>query len=191
MCFDSKSTKRGSKYFVNTEGPHKPRLEDSGNFGYLCAPAMCASTSSDGEDDRNSNASLNTIGRPEFEYGIRTMPPFLAELLETNGCKLFLNALRKAGRLERSKCNGITILAPNDNAFSSGQEDTTKSSSEQPGVHTVHLVVYACQHVEVGTLRACGASMRCNLFCAHSEGNEGRNGSVVPISLNTVAQRCH
>lgn len=64
------------------------------------------------------DASLNAIGRPEYEFGMRTMAPPLAELLSASGCHLFLDAMRSAGRLEGA--NSITILAPNDNAFLSG-----------------------------------------------------------------------
>ncbi|CAM9569611.1 unnamed protein product [Ectocarpus fasciculatus] len=58
-----------------------------------------------------------TDGSPEYEYGIRTSPPPLAEVLENAGCRLFLDAMRKAGRLEGA--NSITIIAPNDGAFPS------------------------------------------------------------------------
>ena len=64
------------------------------------------------------DASLNAIGRPEYEFGMRTMAPPLAELLSAAGCHLFLDAMRHAGRLDGA--NSITILAPNDNAFLSG-----------------------------------------------------------------------
>lgn len=64
------------------------------------------------------DASLNAIGRHEYEFGMRTMAPPLAELLSSSGCHLFLDAMRNAGRLEGA--NSITILAPNDNAFLSG-----------------------------------------------------------------------
>lgn len=80
---------------------------------------MCTSVSSD-SDASNSIVSVNTIGRPEFEFGMRTMPPPLAELLDANGCKAFLEALRKSGRLERASCRAITILAPHDDAFYAG-----------------------------------------------------------------------
>lgn len=90
---------------------------------------MCTSVSSDG-DDSSSNASVNTIGRPEFEFGMRTMPPPLAVLLDANGCKLFLAALTKAGRLERSTCNSITILAPRDDAFYSGNVPSNREEHE-------------------------------------------------------------
>lgn len=63
-------------------------------------------------------SSVNTIGRHEFEFGVRTMSPPLEELLESSGCGLFLDAMRNAGRLEGA--NGVTMLAPNDNAFVSG-----------------------------------------------------------------------
>lgn len=59
-----------------------------------------------------------TDGSPEYEYGIRTSPPPLAEVLENAGCRLFLDAMRKAGRFEGA--NSITIIAPNDGAFPSG-----------------------------------------------------------------------
>lgn len=64
------------------------------------------------------DALLNAIGRPEYEFGMRTMAPPLAELLSAAGCHLFLAAMRSAGRLEGA--NSITILAPDDNAFLSG-----------------------------------------------------------------------
>ncbi|CAM9730136.1 unnamed protein product [Pylaiella littoralis] len=54
----------------------------------------------------------------EYEFGIRTLPPPLEELLYGAGCHLFLEALRKAGILEGANC--ITIIAPNDDAFHAG-----------------------------------------------------------------------
>ncbi|CAM9283249.1 unnamed protein product [Ectocarpus sp. 6 AP-2014] len=58
-----------------------------------------------------------TDGSPEYEYGIRTSPPPLAEVLDNAGCRLFLDAMRKAERFEGA--NSITIIAPNDGAFPS------------------------------------------------------------------------
>lgn len=83
---------------------------------WISSMERCSSSELKGEE---STPAVNAIGRPEYEYGVRTMPPPLAELLESKGCKLFLDAMRKAQRLEGA--NGITILAPNDNAFYSGK----------------------------------------------------------------------
>lgn len=68
-----------------------------------------------GED---SNTSGNALEEQEFEFGLRKIPPPLEELLEHEGCLLFLDAIRKAGSLEG--LNAVTLLAPCDIAFYSG-----------------------------------------------------------------------
>lgn len=84
---------------------------------HLLSMSDSGMTRGDG-DSSVASSSVNTIGRHEFEFGVRTMPPPLSELLESSGCRLFLDAMRSAGRLEG--VNSVTILAPNDNAFYSG-----------------------------------------------------------------------
>lgn len=96
----------------------RSRVPNTACFHFLPCDHV-PSVSPDG-DASKSSASVKIIGRPEFEFGMRTMPPPLAVLLDANGCKFFLAALRKAGRLERATCSGITILAPRNNAFYPG-----------------------------------------------------------------------
>lgn len=61
---------------------------------------------------------MSDDGHDVYEFGIRTSPPSLEELLADAGCNLFLEAMRKARRLDGA--DSITIIAPNDDAFHSG-----------------------------------------------------------------------
>ena len=54
----------------------------------------------------------------EYRFDPR-LPRTLSEVLAASGCHLFLEAMRKANRLKG--INSVTILAPNDNAFHSGE----------------------------------------------------------------------
>lgn len=58
----------------------------------------------------------------EIRFG-RKLPLTLSEVLASSGCHFFLEAMRKANRLQGA--NSITILAPNDNAFHSGILEAT------------------------------------------------------------------
>lgn len=58
----------------------------------------------------SENDDENRFGRP--------LPRTLTQILTGAKCRLFLQAMRKADRLQGA--NSITILAPNDNAFHSG-----------------------------------------------------------------------
>lgn len=66
----------------------------------------------------------------------------LTDVLASSGCHLFLEAMRKANRLQGA--NSITILAPNDDAFHSGISEAIRglNNTDKKTSNTTVLIVY-------------------------------------------------